>query len=160
VDTVQSVGGSQAVAQPQPITFDPALVARGLTCALCLLAVSSRSGTPWLGAIAVAVALYTLYVGAPAWRLVSLSKCLAVISLWPHVAAFLGASATGVILADAPYTPLAALGSLMIIILLAVLGTLGALLMARGVKALFPALRAWCSGGLHSLRLYATLFGR
>jgi hypothetical protein len=132
------------------------LVARG-GVALCILAASSRSGTPWLGAFAAAVALYTLYVGAPVWRLLSVSNYIAVIRLWPHATALLIASAVAVVLANAQYTPLMALGSLMIIILLAALGTLGVLLVARGVKALFLALRALSSAGVDSLRLYAAL---
>lgn len=159
MDTVQSVGGSRAVAQPQPIAFNPALTVQGLAAALCLLGFSSMSGAPWMAYLAAAVALYALYAGAPFWRLVSLSNCLAVIRLWPHATAFLGAFAAAVFLADAPYTPLMAMGSLMIIILLAALGALGVLLVARGVKALFPALRALSSAGVDSLRLYATLFG-
>jgi hypothetical protein len=103
------------------------------------------------------VALYTLCVGAPVWRLLSVSNCIAVIRLWPHATALLIASAVAVVLANAQYTPLMALGSLMIIILLAALGTLGVLLVARGVKALFLALRALSSAGVDSLRLYAAL---
>lgn len=153
------VSGSRGVAQPQPIAFNLALVARGLACALCLLGLSSMSGTPWPGLLGAAVAIYSLWVGSSVWRLVSVSNFLAVIRLWPHAMALLGASTVGVLLADAPYAPLAALGSLMIIILLAALGGLGVLLVGRGLRTLFPALRALSSAGVDRLRLYAALFG-
>jgi hypothetical protein len=157
VDNLQHIGGSRAAEQPESISFNPSLLAWGAAGALCIWGLSSMSGTPWLAAVAAAVAIYTVYAGVPAWRWVSVSRCLQVIRFWPHATTFLCASAAGVLLADAPYRPLASLGSLVLIILLAALGVLSLLLVARGLRALFDALRALASSGGDSFRFYAAL---
>ena len=153
-----SANNPRDLAQRQPVAFNPALTVQGLAAALCLLGLSSMSGAPWMAYLAAAIALYALYTGAPFWRLVSVSACLRLARYTPYAAAFAGASVAAVFLADAPYTPLAVAGSLMIIAALALLGATCVLLVARAFRILLFQVRRASSAGIDGLRLYARLF--
>ena len=153
-----SANNPRDLAQRQPVAFNPALTVQGLAAALCLLGFSSMSGAPWMAYLAAAVALYALYAGAPFWRLVSVSACLRLARYAPYAAAFAGSSVAAAFLADAPYTPLAVAGSLMIIAALALLGATCVLLVARAFRILLSQVRRASSAGFDGLRLYARLF--
>ena len=143
-------------AETEPIALNLPPLMQGLAAALCLLGFSSASGHAWMAYVAGALALYTVCTAVPLRRVASVSAA-GIARRAPYGAAIVLAAVVGVALADAPYLPLAAAGSLTIVALLLFAGAACALLVFRALRALAPAALRSASAGLERLLLYAGL---
>lgn len=119
-------------------TFNWPVTTRGLLASLCLVGFSSAPNSSWLIYPAIAVLAYTIYAGAPVRRLLSSSDLRRLLSRW---CLRLLATAAGILVAglfaDGPGV-LAAVGSLLFLLILAVTGSFVAsrlLKAARNVPA-------------------------
>jgi len=140
----------------EPVALNLPLLMQGLGASLCLLGLSSAPGAAWMAYVAGALALYTVYAGVPLRRVASVSAG-GIARRAPYGAAMAIAAMVGVTLADAPYLPLAAAGSLTLIALLVFSGVACALVVLRALRALAPAALRSASAGLERLLLYAGL---
>ncbi len=131
------------------------LLMQGALAALCLLGVSSMSGASWLVYPAAGTLMYSVYKGAPVWRLATAERLISVANLLRYVVPLLGCFFIAAFLADAP-DPLSTLGSLAFALLL---GVATALALAAIVR-LFVAIYEWAAPAAASAAAQGRLYVR
>lgn len=114
--------------------FNWPVTLRGLLASFCLVGFSSSPNSSWLIYPAIIVFAYTIYTGAPVHRLISPSDLRRVLYRWcPRLlATALGILVAG-LLADGPGV-LAAIGSLLFLLILALAGSFVASLLLKAMR--------------------------
>ncbi len=114
-------------------TFNWPVITQGLFACLCLVGFSSMPNSSWLVYPAIAVLAYTTYAGAPIGRILSSFDFRRALSRWcPMLLATVVGIRVAALLADGPGV-LAAVGSMVFILMLLVAGFFVATFLFRAV---------------------------
>ena len=112
-------------------TFNWPVITQGLLACVCLVGFSSMPNSSWLVYPAIAVLAYTIHAGAPIRRLFSSSGLRRTLSRWcPRLLATVVGILVAGLFADGPGV-LAAVGSVLFVLILAVAGFFVATLLFR-----------------------------